>query len=637
MCGVVGFYAPQAPMPLHEAEHVLRQMTNRLEHRGPDDSGCWIDGQSGVALGQTRLAIVDLSPLGHQPMDSANGEWTIVFNGEIYNFHTLRQELASLGVTFKGHSDTEVLVEGFNIWGVRPTIEKCVGMFAIAAWNHRERELTLVRDRLGKKPLYYGCIGQTWFFASELKALHPHPRFEPRLNRNAIPLYLRHNYIPGPYSIYEHIWKLQPGTILTINAQGQSTGPQTYWSMRKDASAKGLANPFQGTFEEALLQLENLLENAIELRMIADVPLGSFLSGGIDSSLVTALMQKVSSKPVRTFSIGFEDPAYDEAPFAKAIAQHLKTDHVEHIVSGREALDVIPLLPEMFDEPFADSSQIPTYLVSKLARQSVTVALSGDGGDEFFCGYRRYFQTQQIASILQRIPGPARSMAAKLCQWAVPLAKTVSLQWQKRFSHASHLFSHAESDDLYLSHMQYWTEQSPGTVGIPWSSTEFMNRETWLASPHAEERWMDLDSRTYLPDDILTKVDRTSMAVALETRAPLIDHRVIEFAWSLPLDFKRQANSGKIPLKRILNKYVPAELFERPKKGFGVPMERWLCEDLRDWAEDLLSEHSLNATGFYNTPLIRQRWHAHTHGQPVWNYHLWGVLMLQAWLRTWPH
>ncbi|MBA4032962.1 MAG: asparagine synthase (glutamine-hydrolyzing), partial [Planctomyces sp.] len=355
MCGLVGFYANPFPFTESTAEEILRRMTACLKHRGPDDDGQWIDPAAGIALGQTRLAIVDLSPLGHQPMHSASGDWTIVFNGEIYNFQELRQVIASTGVTFRGHSDTEVLVEGFALWGVQKTIEKCIGMFAIAAWNHRERQLTLIRDRMGIKPLYYGRVGggrlgETWIFGSELKAFHPHPHFEPRLNRPVVPLFLRHNYIPAPYSIYEHVWKLPPGSLLTIDAAGQTTGPHTYWSVRESAVQAGHASPFTGSVEEATTQLEELLESSIGLRMIADVPLGTFLSGGIDSSLVTAIMQKLSSRPVRTFSIGFEDPEYDESPFARTIARHLGTDHTEHIVAGPEALDVIPLLPTMFDE-----------------------------------------------------------------------------------------------------------------------------------------------------------------------------------------------------------------------------------------------------------------------------------------------
>ena len=610
------------------AEHIQR-MASCLHHRGPDDRGHWVDAAHGIALGHTRLAIQDLSPAGHQPMASASQRFQIVFNGEIYNHLDLRRQLPS-SVAYRGHSDTETLLAGFEHWGIRQTIERSIGMFAIAVWDGQTQTLTLIRDRMGIKPLYYGKFGSTILFGSELKALRSHPAFVPTIDRGALGLFLRFNAVPNPYSIYESVWKLPQGTFLTIPGQaGPLPEPVEFWSFRR-VTDQGLQSPFPGSYEEAVDELDRLLTNAVGLRMLSDVPLGAFLSGGIDSSLVTALMQKQSATRIKTFSIGFDEAAYNEAPYAKLVAEHLGTQHTEHYVTGREALDVIPLLPRMFDEPFADSSQIPTYLVSALARKDVTVALSGDGGDELFCGYRRYFDAQKVHRIARWIPRPFRQLVAASASQLGGLSP--NSQWGRMARRGASLLTESSPEAIYRRHMQHWRSPLPLVPGTEEKSCEFLDLAQWPPYTPEQLRWMSIDTRCYLPNDILTKVDRTSMAVALEARVPLIDHRVVEFAWRLPLDFKTEGRQGKRILREVLARYVPPALFERPKTGFGVPLETWLRGPLREWAEDLLSEDRLRREGYFQPEPIRQCWAEHLSGKRDWHYWIWDILMFQAWL-----
>lgn len=660
MCGLTGFLNASRDQSADQMRAIAGRMADTLHHRGPDDTGIWCDPAAGFALGFKRLSIVDLSQAGHQPMASSCGRFVIAYNGEVYNHHELRKELIAKGHAFRGHSDTEVLIEGFAEWGIDAALQRTVGMFAIAVWDMQQRELTLARDRLGKKPLYYWLSGSILLFGSETKALRAHPAFVAEIDRTAIGEFLKYSYLPGTQSIYRNVVSLEPGHRATfpLDQFGRGTPLETrpYWSFREVMDA-GLNHPFSGSYEQAVEQLDSLLTDAVGCRMLADVPLGAFLSGGIDSSAVVALMQKQSSRPVKTFTIGFEEQAYNEAPYARNVAEHLRTDHTELYVTSAQARDVIPLLPKLFDEPFADSSQIPTFLVSQLARRHVTVALSGDGGDELFCGYRRYFEAlegflptdeisgqattplgrvSQVAFLSRQLPSFVRRSAAGL--WSI--AGTIL---PGRLSRAAWLASQIFSDDgpnyRYLRNLNHWHDEDARELGIVMSdSRESVQRlSDWLGQPPTtaaqfQQVWQAFDTLTYLPGDILTKVDRASMGVSLEARTPLLDHRVVEFAWTLPQEFKVQGRTGKRILRDVLAKYVPRELFERPKVGFGVPIDAWLRGPLRDWAEDLLDEQRLKREGYLNPAPIRRKWHEHLSGKVDWHYHLWDVLMFQAWL-----
>ena len=671
MCGLAGFLNVSRNQTADQMLSIVGRMADTLQHRGPDDGGTWCNAAAGIGLGFRRLSILDLSPLGHQPMISSCGRFVIAFNGEIYNHDELRIELAAEGRSFRGRSDTEVLVEGFAKWGIEPTIKRCLGMFAIAAWDHQRQELTLIRDRLGKKPLYVAKFGPTVLFGSELKAIRAHPAFRDEINRDAIGEFLRQSYLSSQ-SICRNVMPLRPGTSVTIKlnddqfwSNSMIPGQQEYWDFRQVVS-NGKVQRFTGTYDEAVERLDQLLTDAVGRRMVADVPLGAFLSGGIDSSLVVALMQKQSSRPVKTFTIGFEEKAYNEAPFARQVASHLKTDHTEMIVTSKEARDVIPLLPQLFDEPFGDSSEIPTYLVSHLARRHVTVALSGDGGDELFCGYRRYFEALdpfsasdsttrsaflRIARILHSMPPFVRTSFGRACQVAgrLPFSRLATL-----FLRASEVLNEKGPNDRYLRNMSHWRELDKVVVGLSHTGRNgldllmdedpllarraevSLNLNDATADEKFQQAWQAYDTLSYLPGDILTKVDRASMGVSLEARTPLLDHRVVEFAWSLPHAFKVQGRSGKRILRDVLAKYVPRELFERPKVGFGVPIGDWLRGPLRDWAENLIDEARLKREGFLNPRPIRQKWAEHLHGRADWCYLLWDVLMFQAWLEKYP-
>jgi asparagine synthase (glutamine-hydrolysing) len=624
-------------------------MADTMVSRGPDDSATWADGAAGVALGFRRLAIVDLSPAGRQPMRSASGRYVIAFNGEVYNFGELRAELEPLGHRFRGHSDTEVMLAAVEQWGLDAAVRRFVGMFAFALWDARERRLALVRDRLGIKPLYYGRAGDTLVFASEPKALRAHPDFRAEVDRGALTLFLRHGYVPAPYSIYRGVRQLTPGCTLTVGADDADyPAPVPYWSARAVAE-DGVANPFAGTEAEAEERLDALLREAVKLRMIADVPLGAFLSGGIDSSTVVALMQAQSGQRVKTFSIGFREALYDEAPHARAVARHLGTEHTELYVTPREAQAVIPGLPDIYDEPFADSSQIPTFLVSRLTRERVTVSLSGDGGDELFGGYPRYFTANAIWGKVGWMPAWMRRGALKGLRsvpvplydrwlgWLTPLTARFGSRGPvgDKLHKLAEVLETAGPELLYHRLISHWKSPADLVLGGHEPPTVLTDRGRWPKFADFTRRMMYFDTVSYLPDDIFTKVDRASMAISLEARVPLLDHRVVEFAWRLPLSLNVRKGQGKWLLRQVLHRYVPRELVERPKMGFGVPIDSWLRGPLCDWAEGLLDEGRLRREGFLDPAPIRARWAEHLSGLRNWSYYLWDVLMFQAWLDRW--
>jgi len=648
MCGITGFFDPS----IRHVEPILKRMTDVLAHRGPDDEGHWYEKGTGIALGHRRLSILDLSPAGHQPMLSTSGQYVIVYNGEIYNHHRIRAELEQHShIAWRGHSDTEVVVEAFEAWGVVPAVQRFIGMFAIALWDRKERVLHLIRDRIGEKPLYYGMAGDALLFASELKSLRQYPKWAGAINRNALALYLRHNYIPAPYTIYEGIYKLEPGTLLSLPLSSgkplnrMEFSPITYWSAR-DAAEQGLACPFEGSEEEAVNQLEKLLRDAIGQQMEADVPLGAFLSGGVDSSCIVSLMQAQSPRPVRTFTIGFHEEKYNEALHAKAVARHIGTDHTELYVSPSDALSVIPAIPSLYDEPFSDSSQIPTFIISKLTRQHVTVSLSGDAGDELFGGYNRYFWADDIWRKIGCLPRPARAILSRLLKAFSPgswdslfdrFTPVIPRRFRERrigdqLHKLAEIVEAQHPFEMYHGLVSHWKHPSDVVLHSSEPMTALTDHSRRLATNDHILQMMYMDLVTYLPDDILVKVDRAAMGVSLETRVPFLDHRVVEFAWRLPLSMKIRNGQGKWILRQVLYKYVPPELIERPKTGFGVPIDSWLRVDLRDWAENLLDERRLRQEGFFNPQLIREKWEEHLSGARNWQYYLWDILMFQAWL-----
>jgi asparagine synthase (glutamine-hydrolysing) len=640
MCGIAGFIGA-TPRSVGAAT-VAEQMAQSLAHRGPDDQGLWFDAEAEAALIHRRLSIIDLSPAGHQPMVSANGRYIISYNGEVYGFQSIAAEFTAAEHKLRGHSDTEVILESFASNGVEPTLKRMIGMFAIALWDRRERSLTLIRDRLGIKPLYWAQFGTLFLFGSELKALRAHPGWTPRINRAAVSAFLRHNYIPAPHTIYEGVHKLEPGCILTLPWQGEPSISR-FWDARAVA-LDGMRRPLEGADAELTEQLEALLQDAIGRRMIADVPLGAFLSGGIDSSTVAALMQAANSGKVRTFSIGFEIPGYNEAPQAAAVARHLGTDHTELTVTASQALDLIPKLPEWYDEPFADSSQIPTYLVSAMTRRHVTVALSGDGGDELFAGYNRYQLTQRFWRSLSLMPHRLRKGAATALTAISPDRWTSVLsalpprlrppQVGDKVHKAAAVLRLDTADAVYRRLVSHWNpaeimpqvQEPHSLLDDPTVATQF---------PDLLSRMQFLDLVTYLPDDILTKVDRASMAVALEARVPLLDHRVVEFSWRLPRHAKIRGNVSKWLLRQVLYRHVPPALIDRPKMGFGIPLGEWLRGPLRDWAETLLDEKRLREADLLNVTTVRRFWKEHLGGSRNCQYLIWDVLMLEAWRERW--
>ena len=650
MCGIAGLIAAVAV-----DENLLRRMTDRLAHRGPDDEGLWLDPDSGVGLGHRRLSILDLSPAGHEPMHSASGRFVVTFNGEIYNHRELRARLDSEGSAppdgWSGHSDIETLLQAIDAWGLEAALGESVGMYAFALWDRRERTLSLVRDRFGEKPLYYGWVQRDFVFGSELKALRMHPRFDNEIDRNALRLFAARTYIPAPFSIYRRIFKLPPGCILEISAGGAgtpldeppaegSTGGlilKPYWSYR-EVVRKGLAEPIVDE-ADALAELDLTLSRAVADQSVADVPVGVFLSGGLDSSTIAALYQRNSSRPVRTFSIGFEDAAYNEAPFAKRVAEQLGTIHHEQILTERDALETIPLLPSMYDEPFADSSQIPTYLVSRMARAEVTVALTGDGGDELFGGYYRHFYAPRLWRQISRVPAGIRAMGILLGQLPTGLWNKAGgllpghgrsnvgakIQRSLRVSAAARRF-----DDVYASFLDEWSLEDSPVIDAPGPSPAW---DLEVAKGALDEiRVMYCDAVSYLPGDILCKVDRAAMAVSLETRVPFLDHRVAEMAARIPVRLKIGDGEGKRIVRKLLCREVPSVLFNRPKSGFAIPVGQWLRGPLREWAEELMDERRLVREGWFDAAVVRRRWREHISGRRDSTAAIWAILMFQSWL-----
>ncbi len=643
MCGIAGFLLREPRSGGDELRAAVSRMIDPLKHRGPDGSGTWEDAAAGVALGHRRLAIQDLSDAGKQPMTSPDGRFVITYNGEIYNFPALRNELEGSGHRFRGHSDTEVLLAAVSEWGCGDALPRFTGMFSFALWDRSERALWLVRDRAGKKPLYYGWCGDTLLFGSELKALRAHPAFDGEIDRDALGALLQYSWIPGPLSIFRRIRKLPPGSALCIHADARATDPQRYWSAREVAE-RGESTPFCGTLAEATDALDALLRDAVSGRMISDVSLGALLSGGVDSSAVVALMQAQSAAPVKTFSIGFREPRYDEAGHARAIAAHLGTEHTELYVTHRETRDVIPSLPSTYDEPFADASQIPTLVVSQLARSSVTVALSGDGGDELFAGYNRYFRCVEDWSRWGGLPGRLRRPAAGALEamarggWRLlgPNTQTTTPlpKWRRfpaKFLKLARALPAADAAEWFARMKVRCSPASALAIG---ARDGALDAERSALSEPLQAMMLD-DFSSYLGDDILVKVDRASMAVSLEVRCPLLDHRVVEFAWSLPIALRVGPSGGKLVLRELLGRYVPAPLFERRKQGFGVPVAEWLRGPLRGWAEDLLAPEKLSREGFLQPAAVHRVWKQHLCGWRNHNNLLWSILMFQAWRDAW--
>jgi asparagine synthase (glutamine-hydrolysing) len=649
MCGFAGFIDTGRAASAESLSDCVGRMAGTLAYRGPDDSGTWVDPEAGVALGHRRLSIIDLSEHGHQPMVSHSGRYVVAYNGELYNYPAVRAELAALGHRFTGHSDTEVLLTAVDQWGLSTAVRRFVGMFAFALWDRQARELHLVRDRIGEKPLYYGWQNGTLLFGSELKALREHPDWEGEISREGLVLYLRFGYVPSPYSIHRGVHKLTPGSILSVAATSPAAGtdPVPYWSLREVAE-RGVRHPFPGNRQEAADQLEELLLSAVGQQMVADVPLGAFLSGGIDSSTIVALMQAQSSQPVRTFTIGFHVPGYNEAEHASAVARHLGTAHTELYVTPKEALEVVPLLPQMYDEPFSDSSQIPTHLVSQLARQQVTVSLSGDGGDELFGGYTRYFLGQRLWRALPRIPAPIRRGAAAglsrvgVAGWNALGSvagrligeQRVPPRFGEKVAKVAAVMASYSPETVYKTLVSASAAPETLVVGAAEPPIPIDLRDSWPEVGDLTQRMMYMDALTYLPDDILVKVDRASMACSLESRAPFLDHRVVEFAWSLPAEMKVAGGEGKHVLRQVLYRHVPREIMDRPKMGFGVPVAQWLRGPLRPWAEALMAEDRLRQEGFFEVSAVRQVWAEHQSGQHDRQFVVWAILMFQAWLES---
>jgi len=654
MCGITGIFGN---LRKEEFDSSIHEMSATLNHRGPDDAGTWINEENGVAFGHQRLSIIDLSSAGHQPMVSHCGRFTTVFNGEIYNHLQLRDKLNTSAnkQSWKGHSDTETLVTAFSQWGIEKTLQQLVGMFAIAVWDFKEKRLFLIRDRFGEKPLYYGWSNGVFLFGSELKALQKYKRFSNQIDRGALSLYMKYMYVPTPYSIFRDIYKLEPGCILQID---KGTKPPTLplfapfrdqginiaqWYSISNMAQAGQKNLITDQ-NDAVDLIEKTLLESVRSQLISDVPLGAFLSGGIDSSVITALMQKVCKDPVKTFTIGFEESSFNEAVYAKEVSRHLGTEHHELYVTSSDAFKVIPHLPTLYDEPFADSSQIPTYLVSKLARESVTVSLSGDAGDELFGGYSRYLWGSRVWNKVRWMPLIVRQTLGvainkiSVNTWdsignSLPNSSRVSLMGDKAHRMAHRLKNVKSLDDVYHSLVTEGYKEDGLVVNDKAALiTKLDNNDIVSGIVDSEHRMMLLDSLTYLPDDILTKVDRAAMGVSLETRIPFLDYRVAELAWRLPLDTKINNGETKWPIRQVLYKYVPKELIERPKAGFAIPVGQWIRGPLREWAADLLNEERIRREGYFNPELVQQLWQQHLSGKYDWTPRLWAILMFQAWL-----
>ena len=643
MCGLCGFILDGSRIDQQHAQETLNVMADSLTHRGPDESGTWTDSDAGVYLGHRRLSIIDLSSRGRQPMISNCGKYVISYNGEVYNYIELRKQLSREGYRFSGESDTEVVLAACIIWGVQKAVERFIGMFAFSFWDRNERRLSLVRDRFGIKPLYWQYTSGRLAFASELKALRVLSDWTPEINQQALASYIRFGYVPTPASIYSSISKLSPGCILSWTP-GQSPEIKQYWDPLALASADGQGH-YSMTDDEAIDALDTLLGDAVQRRMISDVPLGAMLSGGIDSSVVTALMQKHSERPIKTFSIGFNESDYNEAVHAAQVARHLGTEHTELYVEPKHALDVIPNLSEIYDEPFADASQIPTYLICELLHDHVTVALSGDGGDELFAGYTRYQWAGKFASIARLLPAALRNYFTSSIikyspqQWnnvlnRLPRKIRPSHAGDKLYKIASILPLNNEQE-IYCRLVSQWPDPSNILNHADEMSTVVVGNNQKNAIPDYISRMQYMDQVTYLPDDILVKVDRASMAVGLEVRVPLLDHRVAEFMWNQPSGRKIRNGRSKWLLRQVLNRYVPTSIIDRPKMGFGVPIDQWLRGPLRDWAQDLLSVERLRDDGIFNVNNVQKCLQEHMSGHRNHQYRLWVLLMYQAWQDRW--
>jgi asparagine synthase (glutamine-hydrolysing) len=650
MCGIAGILDTRAATPAERLATLASDMASTLTHRGPDDSGLWVDRECGVAFGHRRLAVIDRGPSGAQPMTSQDGRWVMTYNGEIYNYRILRRRLGKEGVGFRGDSDTEVLLEAVAHWGLGRALDACEGMFAMALWDRHSRALHLVCDRFGEKPLYFATVGRIFAFGSELKALCPVPGFEAEIDRMAVVDYLRSNCIPAPRTIWRNVWKLRPGHLVTCRAETMNGGvpeQRAYWSMAESVSA-ARRNPLTVPPEEMAERLEAVLSGAVAARMVADVPVGAFLSGGIDSTTIVALMQRHASRPVRTFTVGFEDPSFDESAEALRVARHLGTEHTAVHVEDAEAASAIEVLPDVWDEPFSDVSQIPTYLVSRVARQGVTVSLSGDGGDELFAGYNRHAWLERLWSSAGAVPTRVRRAAGSalgrvppgLVETAAGATKVLPAKWRLRnpstkVAKLGRVLAAPTPDDAYRALITHWDDATSLVLG----GSDGDDRSPFDSVPFADacitEQMLWTDLVSYLPNDILVKLDRAAMAVSLETRVPFLDRDVLDLAWSLPLEMKLHDGQTKWLLRRVVQRHVPAELLERPKMGFGFPIGRWLRGPLREWAEHLLDERRLRAQGLLDPLPVRRAWTDHLSGRQDLGYELWDVLVLQSWIDRW--
>jgi len=641
MCGIVGFWTKSRS---NNTKSSLYHMAQAIHHRGPDDSGLWVDELSGLSLAHRRLSILDLSPSGHQPMESSCGRFVIVYNGEIYNHLLLREQLKKQGnnVYWQGHSDTETLLECFSSWGIKPTLQAIVGMFAFALWDKKEKVLILARDRMGEKPLYYGHNNNSFYFSSELKGLKAHPSFKPTIDRNSITLLFRHNCIPAPYSIYKNIYKLLPGHYATLYSCNDTPTVLPYWDLPSAIiDAKKL--PLIDDDKYAIELLRENLTNSIKGQLQSDVPLGAFLSGGIDSSLIVALAQEVNETPIKTFTVGVPGTSDNEADYARAIAKHLKTEHIQLDVTHSDALDFVSNIPNVYCEPFSDSSQIPTYLICKRASQYVKVALSGDGGDELFCGYNRYLSAYNLWKKASRLPKISRHILAtairtfppqfydKIVNCLLPPKNRITIPGYKAHKFANILAVNNEFE-FYKNLCSHLKSPEDIVIGSYEPETLLTTKQYFTGTYSFVEWMMAMDTQTYLPDDILCKVDRAAMASSLETRAPFLDHRIVEYAWKLPLRMKTRNGVGKWLLRQLLYEYVPNQLIDRPKSGFGVPLSKWLRTDLRDWSESLLNETKIRNEGYLNVAATRKMWADHLSAKQDFGYELWDILMFQEWL-----